>query len=297
MSAAVVAVLGVAGCTAPEPDPKPVDPPWTSVWRDDFTGPAGARLSGQWRHDLGTCYPGCPAPRWGTGEIETMTDDPANVSLDGAGHLAITPRRVDGQWTSGRVETERADFQPPAGGVLRVEAALRLPDVSAADGAGYWPAFWMLGAPFRDGHTDWPGAGEIDVMESVNGRGTVVGAMHCGHLPDGPCREARGGLGSLERACGDCGRAFHVYAVELDESTSPAQVRWYLDGALFHRVTAAEVGEPAWSRATGHGFFVILNVAVGGAFPAALGGGPNAATAPGRSMLVDYVAVSARRPT
>ncbi|BFU45184.1 glycoside hydrolase family 16 protein [Krasilnikovia sp. MM14-A1004] len=288
------AVLAITGCTAPTAGP--TAPSWTSVWRDDFTGPAGARLSDQWRHDLGTCYPGCPAPRWGTGEIETMTDDPANVSLDGAGRLAITPRRVAGQWTSARVETARADFQPPAGGVLRVEAALRLPDVSTADGAGYWPAFWMLGAPFRDGHTDWPGAGEIDVMESVNGRPAVVGAMHCGELPDGPCREARGGLGSPERACGDCGRRFHVYAAELDLSTSPARVRWYLDGVMFHQVTAAEVGEPAWSRATAHGFFVILNVAVGGAFPAALGGGPTTATVPGRPMLVDYVAVSVRRP-
>ncbi|MEV4636803.1 glycoside hydrolase family 16 protein [Actinoplanes sp. NPDC049548] len=292
---AVMLALTVAGCTEPTPQPSP-PPSWTGVWREDFTGPAGGRLSGQWRYDTGTCYPGCPAPHWGTGEIETMTDDPANVSLDGTGHLAITPRRTAGGWTSGRVETESADFAPPAGGVLRVEAALRLPGVAAADGAGYWPAFWMLGAPFRNGYTDWPGAGEIDVMESVNGRGTIVGAMHCGELPDGPCHEARGGLGSPEQACADCGSRFHVYAAELDLSASPAEVRWYLDGTMFHKVTAAQVGEPAWSRATGHGFFVILNVAIGGAFPAALGGRPTNATEPGRSMLVDYVAVTQRRP-
>lgn len=298
---AVAAALAVTGCTPPNPDLDPApgpsgSPSWSGVWRDDFTGAAGSRLSDQWRYDVGTCYPGCPAPQWGTGEIETMTDDPADVSLDGAGHLAITPRKVAGRWTSGRVETERADFEAPTGGVLRVEAALRLPDVTAADGAGYWPAFWMLGAPFRDGYTGWPGAGEIDVMESVNGRPAIVGAMHCGQLPDGPCHEARGGLGSPEQACADCGRRFHVYAAELDVSSSPAEVRWYLDGTMFHKVTAAQVGEPAWSQATGHGFFAILNVAVGGAFPAALGGEPTAATRPGRSMLVDYVAVSQRRP-
>jgi hypothetical protein len=37
--------------------------------------------------------------------------------------------------------------------------------------------------------------------------------------------------------------------------------------------------------------FVILNVAIGGAFPNAFGGGPVEATQPGVPMLVDYVAV------
>ena len=37
--------------------------------------------------------------------------------------------------------------------------------------------------------------------------------------------------------------------------------------------------------------FVILNVAMGGGFPAAFGGGPTAATQSGVPMLVDYVAV------
>src|SRR5262249_3621487 len=40
-----------------------------------------------------------------------------------------------------------------------------------------------------------------------------------------------------------------------------------------------------------HGFFVILNVAMGGAFPAAFGGGPTGATQSGVPMLVDYVTV------
>ena len=81
----------------------------------------------------------------------------------------------------------------------------------------------------------------------------------------------------------------------------PASHEWVQAATAVAGVQArgppAGADEPAWSRATAHGFFVILNVAVGGAFPAALGGGPTAATASGRSMFVDYVAVSARRPT
>src|SRR5262245_4578171 len=89
------------------------------VWHDEFSGPAGAPVdSSNWLHDIGTMYPGGP-PNWGTGEVETMTDDPANVSLDGKGHLAITPiRGADGGWTSARIETQRTDFEPPPGGAM-----------------------------------------------------------------------------------------------------------------------------------------------------------------------------------
>lgn len=46
-----------------------------------------------WMHDLGTCYPGCPAPQWGTGQVETMTDAADNARLDGKGALEIIPTR------------------------------------------------------------------------------------------------------------------------------------------------------------------------------------------------------------
>jgi len=112
---------------------------WSTVWRDDFTGSAGTTLDrSQWQYDLGRSYPG-GAWSWGTGEVETMTDSTTNVSLDGSGNLAITAVRDSaGNWTSGRVESARTDFAAPAGGVLRVESRLKLPDVSDAAAAGYW---------------------------------------------------------------------------------------------------------------------------------------------------------------
>lgn len=101
---------------------------WTRLLREDFDGPAGAPPSAaDWVHDIGTCYPGCPAPQWGTGEIETMTDSTENVRLDGRGALEIVPTRKEGLWSSGRIETRRSDFAPPAGGVLRIEASIACP--------------------------------------------------------------------------------------------------------------------------------------------------------------------------
>src|SRR5262249_15640954 len=72
---------------------------------------------------------------------------------------------------------------------------------------------------------------------------------------------------------------------------SPEQIRWSLDGGTFFTLNANQVDATTWNNATHHGFFVILNVAMGGGFPAAFGGGPTGATQSGVPMNVDYVAV------
>ncbi len=220
-----------------------------------------------------------------------MTSSTANVFQDGQGHLLIRPIRDGaGNWTSGRIETQRTDFAAPAGGKLRFEASLQQPNVSGAAAAGYWPAFWSLGAAARPvGATNWPSIGEIDVMEDINGLSSEFATLHCGVAPGGPCNEFTG-LGSGQRPCGGCQTGFHTYAMELDRSVSPEQIRWYLDGNNFFTVFANQVDATTWNNATHHGFFMILNVAIGGSFPAAFGGGPTAATQSGVPMIVDYVA-------
>src|SRR5690606_34743801 len=70
-----------------------------------------------------------------------------------------------------------------------------------------------------------------------------------------------------------------------------------VDGQHYHTVTQAQIGEPYWSQMTSHaGYFLLLNVAMGGGFPNGVAGGttPTAATVSGRPMLVDYVAVWTR---
>ncbi|WP_285472740.1 carbohydrate-binding protein [Actinoplanes sp. NBRC 101535] len=264
----------------------------TTVFSDDFTGASGTGVNTtNWRYSTGTGYPG-GAANWGTGEIETMTSSTANVYQDGTGNLAIKPiRDAAGNWTSGRIETQRTDFAAPAGGRMRIESRISQPNVTGAAAAGYWPAFWALGDAARPvGATNWPSIGELDILENVNGRPSVFAALHCGTNPGGPCNESTG-LGSGERACTGCLGNFHTYAIEYDRSTSPEQLRWYLDGVNYFTLNSTVVDATTWNNATHHGFFVILNVAMGGGFPAAFGGGPTAATQSGVPMLVDYVAV------
>ncbi|MDL5204846.1 glycoside hydrolase family 16 protein [Streptomyces sp. ALI-76-A] len=295
---AVISTLGLAAGAAAVASPSanasaPAPPAgWSQVFLDDFTGAAGTGVStADWQYATGTSYPGGPA-NWGTGEVETMTNSTSNVSLDGNGNLRITPLRdAAGRWTSGRIETNRTDFQPPAGGRLRVEARIQMPNVTGTAAEGYWPAFWMLGAPYRGNYHNWPSVGELDIMENVQGRNTVWATMHCGTNPGGPCNETTGLGGSTTCPGSTCQSAFHTYTMEWDRSASPEAIRFSVDGVTFHTVTANQVDATTWSNATNHGFFIILNVAMGGAFPDAFGGGLDADTRSGIPMVVDYVQV------
>lgn len=298
---ALVAVLGTLGlaaaaataATLPANASAPTPPSgWSQVFLDDFDGPAGSGVNtSNWLYDTGTSYPG-GAANWGTGEVESMTSSTSNVSLDGNGNLLITPRRdASGHWTSGRIETTRTDFQPPAGGKLRVQARIQMPNVTGAAAKGYWPAFWMLGSPFRGNYQNWPGVGELDIMENVQGLNTDWSTMHCGTSPGGPCNETSGIGGSTSCAGTTCQAGFHTYAMEWDRSTSPEEIRFYLDGVNFETIKSTQVDAATWANATNHGYFVILNVAMGGGFPGAFGGGPDSGTEPGHPMVVDYVQV------
>ncbi|MCX4987384.1 MULTISPECIES: glycoside hydrolase family 16 protein [unclassified Streptomyces] len=293
LSTLSLAAVAATAATLPANASAPTPPSgWSQVFLDDFNGSAGTGVNtANWQYTTGTSYPGGPAG-FGTGEIETMTSSTNNVALDGAGNLRITPRRdAAGNWTSGRIETVRTDFQPPAGGKLRVEARLQMPNVTGAAAKGYWPAFWMLGAPFRGNYWNWPGIGELDIMENVQGLNTEWATMHCGTSPGGPCNETSGIGGNTPCTGATCQAGFHTYAVEWDKSTSVEEMRFYLDGVNFHTVRANQVDATTWTNATNHGYFVILNVAMGGGFPDAFGGGPDSGTEPGHPLVVDYVQV------
>jgi beta-glucanase (GH16 family) len=292
-AAAVAAALTIAANAAVPPPPTG----WTLAWSDDFNGAAGSLPSStNWQIDLGHGYPGGPA-NWGTGEIQNYTSSTSNLSLDGAGNLRITPRRSGTAWTSARIETRRADFKAPAGGILRIEGRIQMPNVTGSAALGYWPAFWALGSPYRGNYWNWPGIGEFDIMENVNGINAVWAVLHCGVSPGGPCNETNG-IGT-SRACpgSSCQSAFHTYRFEWDRSISPNQLRWYVDGQHYHTVSQGQLPADTWNNMTSHaGYFILLNVAMGGGFPNGVAGfgTPTAATVPDRPMVVDYVAVYTR---
>jgi hypothetical protein len=283
----VLVLPGAASAAVPAPPAG-----WTTVFSDDFNGAAGSGLNtANWLYDIGTSYPG-GAGNWGTGEVESVTNSTANVYQDGAGHLVIKPINNGGAWTSGRVETQRTDFAAPVGGQLEITASIEQPN--PGNGLGYWPAFWAMGAAARGvGATNWPSIGEMDIMEDVNALSQVSHTFHCGVDPGGPCNETNG-ISSNLLGCGGCQTGYHTYSAIIDRTNSAAeQLRFYTDGNLQFTVNENQVPVATWQAAVDHGFFAILNVAIGGAYPNRICNcaTPTGATTSGAGMSVDYVAV------
>ncbi len=296
-AAALLATAQSASATTVPPPPAG----WTTTFGDAFSSPSGSGVDSSWTYDQGTQYNGngCAA-NWGTGEVERNTNSTANVSEDGSGHLNITPVNSGGSWTSGRIETVASNFSAPAGGEMEVSASIRQPNPGS--GLGYWPAFWMLGAGFRASGagtsgtmtcSNWPSTGEIDIMEDVNARSQVAGTLHCGVDPGGPCNETTG-QGSGLVACSGCQTGYNTYSVIVNRTnTSNESITWYLNGTAYHTVTESQIGTSAWQAAVDHGFFLILDVAIGGGFPNGVCNctTPVSATSSGAAMSVGYVAV------
>lgn len=252
--------LALLGCGGDRGQPRGE---MTLTWQDEFDGPEGQPPdTSRWRYDIGT--------DWGNAQLEFDTDRTQNVSLDGEGHLRITARREDYQgreYTSGRINTYRKFAQTRG----RFEARIHLPE-----GAGIWPAFWLLGANFED--VGWPQCGEIDIMEYRGQEPDILhGSLHgpgysAGHAVTGSTRLPEGGFPD----------GFHVFGVEWSEDA----ITWTLDGEAYRTVTTADLpGGAAW--VFDHPFFVILNVAVGGHFV----GPPDANTTFPQTMRVDWVRV------
>jgi hypothetical protein len=249
---------------------------WSTVFSDDFNGASGSGIDSQWMYDTGA------GSSFGTGEIETMTNSTSNVHLDGNGNLDITALGSGSSWTSGRVQTTSANVGAPSGGELEVTASIEQP----SGGLGYWPAFWMLGPG------QWPENGEIDIMEDVNSLSELSGTVHCGVDPGGPCNEPDG-IGSGLVGCSGCQSGYHTYTMILNRTnTSDESITFYLDGNSYFTVTEAQVGTATWQAAFDHNLSIILDLAMGGAYPNGVCNctSPTSSTASGGTMSVAYVA-------
>src|SRR5215469_16001766 len=142
---------------------------YSLAWAEEFHGPAGAPASPQtWRPETG-------GHGWGNQELQYYTNGTANAALDGAGHLAITARRLD----AGLATTEYDGCQYTSARLISkplrafryglIEARIKIPR-----GRGIWPAFWMLGTDIDQ--AGWPRCGEIDIMENFGTSPAVVHA-------------------------------------------------------------------------------------------------------------------------
>ncbi len=253
---------------------------WHLLWSDEFNGPANSLPSeSDWNFVRGW------GPR-GNHEIQfycrpTDDDGPCdskthpNLAEDGNGNLVLTAIHSGQLWSSARLNT--AGKHTLLYG--RVEARLRM-----EPGAGFWPAFWLLGDDHETAR--WPDCGEQDIIEWVQkyGPSTTSSTVH------GPGYSGGKGISrtfTFPAVNGAAGRIddgnFHTYGM----TWSPNRMEFYRDDPSkpFSVVTPADL--PAGTKwVFDHPFYVILNFAIGEAgFP----GSTDATTPATGRMWVDYV--------
>lgn len=192
---------------------------------------------------------------WVNDEQQAYFDRPDVIAVRG-GSLWLTPRFAPGidtharrkaDFVSGRIVTQgKFDFT-----YGRAEARIRMPDA-----IGVWPAFWLLG------NGDWPHTGAIDVMEYVGDKEWTGVAVH------GP--KYSGETPFVDRYYfpqGEDATGWHVYAAEWTKD----EIEFFVDGRLTYRVTRPMVESYGrWAMDTRQ--HVILNFALGGAYPGKVNG-------------------------
>lgn len=193
---------------------------------------------------------------WVNNEQQAYVDSEETIyfaDVDGAenGALVLHPRWRPGHETeegrtfdfiSGRINT-RDKFDVTYG---RLEARIKLPDAE-----GVWPAWWALG------NGRWPDTGEIDIMEYVGEPDWTGVALHGpGYSGETPL------VNKFFFPPPEDVTSWHVYAVEWSED----ELVFLVDDRVAYRATRPMVehyGE--WRFDTPK--FLILNFALGGAYP------------------------------
>jgi beta-glucanase (GH16 family) len=242
------------------------NPGWSLVWSDEFNQPDGSSPDPtHWVFETG-------GGGWGNGELEYYTTRTNNARIVG-GNLVIQAAQenyMGSSYTSARLKTQgKWSWQ-----YGRMEARIKIPR-----GQGIWPAFWMLGDNITN--VGWPTCGEIDIMENIGREPSLVhGTVH------GPGYSGGNAIGGPAALPGNPTFAdgYHLYAVEWTTN----QIKWFVDGYQYFSVNSASLPAGAsWVYTRPQ--FLLLNVAVGGAWP----GYPDTNSTFPQQMLVDYVRVYA----
>ena len=252
---------------APAPSPPAWVDPYQSdgkppIFADEFNGPAGSAPDpSKW-----TVTPGS-----GCGGARLASTNPANATLDGNGHLAITATQDASGYSAAQLDTNgHFSFQYGS-----VQASIEVPA-----GDGLCSAFWMVG----DGPQGcWPGCGEVDIDEMLGQLPTTgIFTLHGPTSVQGP-----GGYQqyqAVDQSLPYLPAGFHTYGVVW----TPDTITWTVDG-----VPRASESRAALEAANGPGswvynqpFHIILDLEVGNWQML-----PDASTKFPATMLVDWVHV------
>jgi beta-glucanase (GH16 family) len=219
------------------------------VFFDDFSGPTLDRA--KWNVEVRSTTV--------NDELQAYVDSPETIRIAhgqearGAanGALVLRPRFRPGFVAP---EGHRLDFvsgQVHTRGKVEFAYGTAAARIKLPAGAGLWPAFWALGTG------DWPATGEIDIMENVGEPDWASVALHGpGYSGDTPL------FNRLYFPAGRDATGWHVYSVEW----TPEHLLFRIDELVVYRATRPMI-EHYGRWAYDNPKYLILNLALGGAFP------------------------------
>lgn len=237
---------------------------YTLIWSDEFEY-HGLPDSTKWMYDTEGNEHG-----WGNNEAQHYTVARLENASVKNGILNITARKenMKGKAYSSARLVSKADWK-----YGKIEVNARLPK-----GRGTWAAIWMMpgGWTFNDGN--WPTIGEFDIMEHV---GHDLGVVHASaHSEDYQWQKGTQKTATIKVE--DAAEEFHSYIWEW----TPEEVKAFVNDSLYFEYKNEGLGITKWPY--DKPFYLILNVAVGGAWGSV--NGIDSLAFP-QTMEVDYVRI------
>jgi len=273
MRASAVAVLAVCFCAAVQ------GAEWKLVWSDEFDRD-GLPDPAKWTYEEGFVR-NQEAQYYTRARAENARVERGVLVLEARKEQFPNPRYEPGatSWQRGRQFAEYTSASVTTEGRAawrygRIEVRAKLPT-----GRGTWPAIWMLGVNRRE--VGWPRCGEIDIMENVGFDPDIIHANIHTEAYNHVKKTGKGASIRIEKPYAD----FHVYALEW----TPERLDFFVDDQKYFSYNNEKTGPAVWPF--DQPFYLILNVAIGGAW----GGqkGIDDSIFPQR-MEVDYVRVYER---
>lgn len=232
------------------------------VWADEFDY-SGLPDTSKWGYDTEGNDAG-----WGNYEAQYYTAaDIDNAKVEnGVLHItAIKEKFGNKAYTSARL-ISKSNWK-----YGRIEVSAKLPTAP-----GTWSAIWMMPGNWSFNDGGWPDIGEIDIMEHV---GHNMGVVHASaHSKD--YQWQKGNQKTAIIKVEDINTKFHSYTLDWSDEKLEISV----DDSTYFTYKNEGLGESKWPF--NKPFYVILNLAVGGAW----GGIVENELFP-QTMEIDYIRV------
>lgn len=233
------------------------------VWSDEFNY-KGAPDVKKWNYEQGYIR---------NKELQYYTDRNENIRVEDG--LLIIEARSDSAIIDGKkipvtsaslITKDKAEWK-----YGKIEVKAKVPS-----SLGTWPAIWMLGTNIDK--VGWPTCGEIDIMENVGYDPDKIHTNVHTKAYNHTAGTNKGAITEVKKPHED----FHVYAVDWNKE----KIDFFIDGKKVFTFENENKGTEEWPF--DQPFYLILNLAIGGAWGGQQGVDVNALP---QKFYIDYVRV------